>query len=630
VTVSPVDAPPRSESELGPVTPTRNAASSWLTATRVMAVGLLLVAVADVLGRAGKSVASGWYWAGIVVLVVTATTAVTRRHATRSERQIVVMCLGAAFYLLKVMHSPTYFTFVDEHQLLRSFIDVGQTHRLFHLNPLVQAYSRFPGLVEMTSSLATLSGASYHTAGLIVIGGTRLLLMAALFLVLEHATGSDQLAAIATVLYAGNTNFVYFNAEVGYESLALPLAVVVLLVVCRREEDGGGSVRPRGVAAPLLIVAVVVTHHMTALWLVMFLLVWAAVTKLTGMRGRTNAPLPPAVIATVCATLWFVFVARDATVHELGPVVTDAYTSLLHVFTAQVSAKRPFAGGAGPTDPLLERLVGYASVLVLLGSLVVGLVLVVRQRPMRALLVPLSMLACLYPVSLVLRLTQASTETANRSSEFIFFGLCLLTAMAWQWGARRFLRSGGLVETLSVAAGSCVIVAGGIIVGWPPYARLPGGFQASALSRSIDKQGLLAARWAAAELPAHSRIVADSSTRILMGSYAQLDPQLGVSEGVPVARVFFEASFSPVARGIIEADKIRYVVTDDRLTRLLPSNGVYFEGNEPDAGRHLTPLPSVSLNKFATAPGVMRILDGGDVKVYDMTALLPAGTGMDP
>ena len=67
-----------------------------------------------------------------------------------------------------------------------------------------------------------------------MVGVARLLLVLALYLFFARVSGSTRIAALATLLYMANPNFVYFGAIVAYESLALPLASVVLLAVALR------------------------------------------------------------------------------------------------------------------------------------------------------------------------------------------------------------------------------------------------------------------------------------------------------------------------------------------------------------------------------------------------------------
>ena len=49
--------------------------------------------------------------------------------------------------------------------------------------------------------------------------------MAALFVLFTRVSGSARLAGIAVMIYAGNSNFLFWGAQYSYESLSLPLLV---------------------------------------------------------------------------------------------------------------------------------------------------------------------------------------------------------------------------------------------------------------------------------------------------------------------------------------------------------------------------------------------------------------------
>src|SRR6187455_2985670 len=102
----------------------------------------------------------------------------------------------------------------------------------------------------------------------------RLIFVLALFLFFERASGSARIAGVASLIYMTNPHFLYFDAQFGYETMALPLAAVVLFVIARRAQT------PRAVWSGLTVIAlvtigsVVVTHHVTSAMLAGFLLLW--------------------------------------------------------------------------------------------------------------------------------------------------------------------------------------------------------------------------------------------------------------------------------------------------------------------------------------------------------------------
>ncbi|MEO8613013.1 MAG: hypothetical protein ABI690_34285 [Chloroflexota bacterium] len=89
----------------------------------------------------------------------------------------------------------------------------------------------YPGLELATTALAHLSGLTVVEAGMVLLGVVRMMFMLVLYLFYEKVGRSEQVGAIAALLYLGNSNFLYFDSQFSYESLSLPLATAVLYIV---------------------------------------------------------------------------------------------------------------------------------------------------------------------------------------------------------------------------------------------------------------------------------------------------------------------------------------------------------------------------------------------------------------
>ena len=158
-----------------------------------------------------------------------------------------------------------------------------------------------------------------------------------------------------------------------------------------------------------------------------------------------------------------------------------------------------------------------------------------------------------------------------------------------------------------------ILAIGGIAGGWPEYyARLPGPFLASAWERSIDSRNLLAAGWAADNIPKGSGIASNWVTGSLMASLGHL------SNDQDTALLFLTTKYSPGLRDIVAERRVRYVVIDIRDLEQPPQNGAFFE-NDPFAGLYTggLRLPQV-FNKYNLAPGVSKIYSDGTISIYDL------------
>jgi hypothetical protein len=609
----------------------------------VAAGGLVMVALGNNAAREDLRWGEALFWGGLVVIYAPLTFRMLSTSASRAERICMGVLLGLSLFVVKILASPTGFVRFDELGTWRATNDVLQTGHYFSLNPMIVSTAGFPGLESVTAAVAQLTGLSIFHSGLIVLGVARTMLVVALFLFIERVTRSPRAAGIGVAVYACNPSFLYFDSQFAYESLALPIALVLLLVsvrwsefpTWRRAPAVGGLVG----ALAILTATLTVTHHMTSYALLTFLVSWTALTALarrshraSGARAPAVATVPggsaavsrrsfidgpgfPTLLLAAMSAAWFAFVAGPVTVDELGKVVTGAVNSTLGLIFGSSGPKTLFAGG-GQTNSLGARALAVGSVIPVLVLIMLGLKRVWRAPDTNTLWRTLALAAVLYPVSLGLRLTLAGSETSQRASEFVFVGVAFFAGLVisgWRWPKRWLGRN---VIALALTAVALVVFLGGFIIGELPATRQPGPFLVGAEDRSISAQGLAAARFAATELPAHSRILVDRPNATLMASYGELNPVFGQIHGVPVTRVFFTKRFDPADRRVIRNDRIDYIMVDRRLTRELPVLGYYFEADEAGAFSRPSPIPISSLAKFNDAYGLSRIYTNGPITIY--------------
>lgn len=603
----------------------------WLPALAlVAAAGVLLLALADNAARTSHPSATRLYWIGVAVIFVPIAFRLVRRECARVERVGLVCVLGLSFYLLKVTAWPLGFVFHDDLGQLRTTLDISQTHHLFSTNPIVPAYSYYPGVEIATDAISSLTGISPTFAGFVLIGVARLVLMASLFGLFELASGSARLAGVAALLYAANSNFVYFDAQVAYESLALPLVVLVLYGVARKGDTSrharGRHLRELGVFAVVAacIAAVVATHHVSAYFLAGALAVWAVLGRRRRFSESPGGSLALAGWSVAVTAAWYAFAGR-ATAGELGSIPQSAATSVWDLLVGSSPPRQLFHANNGTAEPRADQLIGFASVVLTLVVLPFGVRLVLRKR--NAISLVMLLLAILYPATLVLRLTDAGTETSSRASEFVFLGVAYVLAVALVGrpqpppgslfaGFRRRVTGSrilGLLAAPSFAAYAFVLFAGGLIIGWSPSVRLPEAYAVGNPPNSISPEGVETATWAGRTLPAHGVVVADGTNALLLAAYGRLDPTGDFLAGRPLLDLYRSPTLGSAGRAMLA--ETTYLVTDRRLTRALPLNGGYFSADDYALGLR-RPLPAAGLRKFDRVRGLSRIYDSGNIAIY--------------
>jgi hypothetical protein len=581
----------------------------WLPSlSLVMAIGLGLVVWAYHGGRQEAPWSDGLRWIGLSVLYVPSAIRMLGASASRRERQGLVLALGLGFYLVRALYSPLEPKFPDELQHWRSAQNILESGRLFQANPILPVSSFYPGLASVTSALSTVSGLPIFEAGMLIMCTARIVFVLALYLFFERASRSARVAGVASLVYMANPHYQSFAAMFIYQSLALPLTAVVLYYSMARDQGDEQGRWARRVASLVFLAAVTATHHLTSFFMAGFMLLWTIFVFCL----RRIRPVGPGWMAlwSVALVLAWTFGVAPTTVSYLTQPLSNALSELPQFAQVGEGAANTFRVSANSP---MEQGLSMASAGVIVLGLSLGAWQIWRKHRGSAVALAMATASLSYYGTLVLRLTSRGAELAGRSWVFIF----LVVAFTWAAGIVETLnsRSSRLWHVLAML-GILMIYLGGIASGWPPkWGRLPGPYQVGAFERSVDPEGVAAARWAKQALPSNSRIAADFIQYHLLGAYGGQDPVSSLAE------VYLAPEIGPEELEGLQYYDIRYVLVDRRLGRVLPSSGFYFGfgSHEQD---YAEPLDLLALDKFDHLPGVRRILDTGDIVLYDVGALV--------
>lgn len=580
------------------------------------AVGFVLVAGAFYASRRQVPLSEIAYWVGIGLLAVPVLVRLLSRTASRPERVGLVVILTVGLYLVKVAYSPLAFTFPDEFAHELNVVQVLQTGHLFQANPIITVTSVYPGLVDVTTAIASTTGLSPFVSGIVVIGAARLLLALSLFVLIERTTRSARLAGLAVGLYTANPNYLFFSAEYAYESLALPLSCLALYAVLRRDQVSGLAPRRAWTAvAGALALSVVVTHHLTSYALVAAL--WGMVLVARYKRANARpAPWDLALATTIAVVAWFAFIASSTGLY-LASALGGAFLSLFALVTFQQAPRQVFdPSGAFGGTPVWQELIALASIVFIVVALPFGLLHVWRYFRRYSFALVLGIAAALYVPVQVLRLTPASWETGNRASEFLFIGVGLVVAVAL--GALdEQLRS--RLARLSLPIYVSVVFLGGVVISWRPDLRLPRAYITEAAGQVIQPEGVTVAQLMRQSLGPNNNIPTDESNAMLLGLYGRQYSSSGPAGGV--RRMLLTPTLDPGAIGALVTVNAQYVVMDRRVQSGDHLVGIYpllpFQSNAPS--QFIDPQ---AIAKFTSDPDVSRIADSGDILVFDVSKLV--------
>lgn len=605
-------------------TPGRDRSGPVLT---VMAGGLVAIAVAARLARAatpgGTSVADALDVAGLVVLFLPPALRIIRGRTGNRERLVLAAGLPLLLQVSRFLLYPTHVAYHDELIHANVLRQIGDSHRLFSANPLLPVSAYYPGLEIVTDAVHQITGLSDFVAGDVVLVLARVVLALAVIGVVRTITGSTRAGCAASVVYVCNSQMFFFNSQFSYQTLALPLAGLTLYLFCARHRG-----ERRALLLPVAaIIATAVTHHLTAMLLVLALVVWLVLE--VAMRGRRTTDARDLAVLAGAGALAVVLVILNPG----NPVLSY----LLSIGAAAVDALRSFARGqqskvlfqdsAGSSTPPWQEDLTLAAVLIVAVALLPGLwrarVWFSRRTAAAALL---CLVAAVYPVIPAGHLTRSTAEVGDRSAGFVFLGVAFV--LGW-WSIRHRFR---ILAASVVALAATAVFIGNIVLGAGPIAeQLPGPYLVSADARSIDADNLAAARWLAGHHPPETRIYADRVAGLLDAAVGGQYTVLHVSTGVDASRILLDPAFGPADVRVLRQAQISYIVVDLRDATGLPHEGVYIENGEFGGTDRTKPVPLAALTKFARVPGVRRVYDNGSLVIYDVRALLAGPlTGRGP
>jgi len=595
--------------------------------------GVVLLAAADARSRAGASGGYLLFWAGLAFIFVPSAAVLLLSRRSRTARLAVALGFGLALYMAKVVYEPTAFTFHDEFAHYRNAANLLASGQLFGYNPLIRATGYYPGLAAATDVVVRLTGFSVYTSGLILIGCARLVLVGALFLLVDELLGSPRAAGVAVVVYAAEPNFLYWDAQYGYESLALPLAVLTVCFLARR------SGRPPSVPAILsslvVALAVVATHHITAWALAALLLAWAAVGWLRRRRsdgtdgtdgtGSTDGadgasagsaeaaefvPTLPATVTAGTAVAWVAVVA-PITIAYLSPVLTRAAVQGFQLITEFHTSRTLFANtGQAATAPEWERAAAIAATLAILAAVPVALFRIRRAGlPVIAKLLAWSSLA--WVALLPLRFTADGQEAANRSADFLYMGIAVCFAFLLE----PFLDSSRWRRMLALGL-VALLFAGGISVSWNFSQRLAPDYQLTNGSAAVTPDDQALARWMLTMLGPGHRVATDTQTGLALGSVGRQDVLTSAEDGARTWLIFYPPTVTSDVLAEIRRSAVQYVVVQMDV-RDLPIGDTRFDDSEP-APYYDSPLPASSLSKFDASPEFREIYAAGSLRLYQV------------
>ena len=629
----PVIEPPGALAE--PVTPAEGRPrTSWAGPTIVIvALGVLGQAWLGYQGRTTGGFSSVLWYITLSLIFVPPTALIMSGRITDRAKIWFALYMALALLATRFVLYPQEFAYHDELIHYRVLLSIEQTKHLFTPNSLLPDTADYPGMEIATAAVHQLTGLSLHAAGLVLLCAVRVVMTLALIRIIQMVTGSTTAGCLAAVIYATNPQYIFFNSQFSYQSVALPLCFFCVFVIAlSRNTRSPLSVVP-GTA---IILAVAATHHLTSLALAIVLWVWYLFTRVSKRPVRQLLPLAVASLVIVAAWTWL---ARSVIIPYLSEITNNSLSNITTVLHG-TSSHKLFTDSAGDRSPAWQELLSLASVLLITLTLIPSVWLAItKHRLLSAGAMTLFAIASLYPIVPAGHLTDVTAEISDRASGFVFVGLGYIVAAWWLRNDpfHRHAKTSRFTvrrRTWLLVTGLTVCFAGGAVLSGPDWIYGPGSYLVSADNRSIDQLGLQAAYWEGRNLPPGSRVFSNRVNGLLAGSYGNQHVLTALGDKIDEGSLS-NLLLGPSSKAAVLVDArlacsqgVQYLIADQRLSESLPHLGIYIDNGEYQNEKGTSPsAPLVSeLTKFDKFPGAQRIFDNGAIRIYDLRHLqLPGG-----
>jgi hypothetical protein len=582
----------------------------WLAA----GAGVAIDGLAVTLSWHGSALGGPLFWLAIIAPFLVFVTVLVRFRPSPATRQWTIVLLGLYPAVVYRMSSPLVLQDFDEHLHERTLSDLLHGSGLFAPNPLLIVSPRYPGLELFTGVLIRLTDLPLMAGMSLAVFVCRVVLVLAIYNGALDVTRSYRRASLMVIFYVASPQFYFFDGLFAYETFALTLVIGGLVVLNRAlQDDFPGARRPLVVVATMALLGSVVSHHATSWIALAFLIGWTATAK--GPKRRTLA-FVTALMATA-VIFWSALSVNDLLLYMV-PIFKGIIDNLASTF----GHVHLFKDTAGDPEPPFERVMIIVYALLTCGAAVASGFIVLRRahRDRNYTLALVALLALAFPTTIASHYVPSATFYGDRASDFLALpvALCCSLILRNPLGALQLRRHRARIYFVSLVGAAVLAFVGGVIMSsGPSWNLLPGKYLVEADSHEQDPETLAAVRWAAANLPPGSRIVADRIPADLLAGEARLWPVFESVHNLVPATIYFSKTWQSNLDKIIKGLDIQYLYVDDRITESLPHEGYYIAATEPGSVR-ITPA---DLNKFKNVPGLAVVYHHGPITIYDTAGL---------
>jgi hypothetical protein len=327
-------------------------------------------------------------------------------------------------------------------------------------------------------------------------------------------------------------------------------------------------------------------------------------------------------MGVIAVAVWLLNVA-EVTISYLTPQLTSGLTEMLRMIRFEGAGRKLFESSAGHSAPILERVVGIGSVLIILALIPLAMKYLWEKRHSNTLSHSFAIGALAYPAILALRFTRSGWDAGSRAAAFVYVPLAFAMAAGFEFLIARRLRGSGLnrLGGIAILVAASMIFAGGIIAGTSPVTRLPSPYDPGVSEVPCDPESRAAASWAATTLGPGHRFAADSAGGTLFGSVGRQEIVTSL-DGVSISQLFLSSGFDAAERSVVKDGRVDYVMVDRRIADTDPVKGFIYEKWEREVLDYGSTVSSATVNKFDVLRDASKEFDSGDIELFGLDRLV--------
>ena len=541
------------------------------------------------------------FWIGFIISVV--GLSIYGFTSRNSYAPIVSMfALGLLGSFQKIVLSSYGPLYHDEYAHLRTAEDIAETGVVTGFNSIVNAAPLFDFMHHLTVLLSKIFGLEVWTAGVWLIILVHIFTPFLVWNLVRVAGFSSKAGMFAGLLYSSNSNWMFFHSQYGYESLGLPLVLVVLTVVLHVFKTWDWvSVETKSWVFLLsgLMFVLSNTHHLSTVFILMMLTVFFLTNVWFFVRGHMNKVSPSFVVLgaatigsvkNIAENLSFIYEYLTAPANTGWSQLLDLLQNLLFAGSEKETASRTlFEGGA---LPVYEVFASFGAVIILGLIVLYSLVAVVPTYRVRFKystehltreVVTLMVYGGLYVISVFLILTPGGAEGARRSWGYLFIGLALTVAWAWDNHIHKMVPLQNIIALLIIP----VLYVGGTAAGLNgsyrfPFNNVPDNVISDITASSFENKQL--GEWFADNIEPETWVLADRYTKLQIASQGKANV-LPAYSNFPYWEIYFNpanidmATLGDITVSLYAAD-VKHVIVDTRMATHVPELGFWFARSE--------------------------------------------------